>query len=110
MLLSNVHIWNYRLLLDTNIHLDEALTLIVGKNNAGKTSFLSILQRVLSGRKDLDFADYPIQCRSTLYEVLWKVVKGKISIDKAKDLIPKTAIQFDIDYSNEAEDVYLGAF
>jgi len=27
MLLSNVHIWNYRLLLDTNIHLDEALTL-----------------------------------------------------------------------------------
>lgn len=109
MLLSNVHIWNYRLLLDTNIHLDEALTLIVGKNNAGKTSFLSILQRVLSGRKDLDFADYPIQCRSTLYEVLWKVVKGKISIDKAKDLIPKTAIQFDIDYSNEAEDEYLGA-
>jgi putative ATP-dependent endonuclease of OLD family len=109
MLLSNVHIWNYRLLLDTNIHLDEALTLIVGKNNAGKTSFLSILQRILSGRKDLDFADYPIQCRSTLYEVLWKVVKGKISIDKAKDLIPKTAIQFDIDYSNEAEDEYLGA-
>ena len=52
MLLNNVHIWNYRLLLDTNIHLDEALTLIVGKNNAGKTSFLSILQRVLSGRKD----------------------------------------------------------
>ena len=109
MLLSNVHIWNYRLLLDTDIHLDEALTLIVGKNNAGKTSFLSILQRILSGRKDLDFADYPIQCRSILYEVLWKVVKGKISIDEAKGSIPKTAIQLDIDYSNEAEDEYLGA-
>lgn len=109
MFLNNVHIWNYRLLLDTNIHLDESLTLIVGKNNAGKTSFLSILQRILSGKKDLDFADYPIACRNTLYEIIWKTSNGKISIDEAKDLIPKTAIQFDIDYSNEAEDEYLGA-
>lgn len=109
MFLQNVHIWNYRLLLDTNIHLDDSLTLIVGKNNAGKTSFLSILQRILSGKKDLDFADYPIACRNTLYEIIWKIVKGKINIDEAKDLIPKTAIQFDIDYSNEAEDEYLGA-
>lgn len=109
MFLNNVHIWNYRLLLNTNVRLDESLTLIVGKNNAGKTSFLSILQRILSGKKDLDFADYPIACRNTLYEIIWKTSNGKISIDEAKDLIPKTAIQFDIDYSNEAEDEYLGA-
>lgn len=109
MFLNNVHIWNYRLLIDTKIHLDESLTLIVGKNNAGKTSFLSILQRILSGKKDLDFADYPIACRNTLYEIIWKTVNGKINIDEAKDLIPKTAIQLDIDYSNKAEDEYLGA-
>ena len=109
MFIKNVHIWNYRLLLDTNIHLDETLTLIVGKNNSGKTSFLSILQRILSGKKDLDFADYPIACREKLYKIIWKAVNKKISIDKAKDLIPKTAIQFDIDYSNEAEDEYLGS-
>lgn len=109
MFLRNIHIWNYRLLLDTNVRLDESLTLIVGKNNAGKTSFLTIMQRILSGKKDLDFDDYPLACRNELYETIWEAIKGKISIDKAKDKTPKTAIQFDIDYSNEAEDEYLGA-
>lgn len=109
MFLRNIHIWNYRLLLDTNVRLDESLTLIVGKNNAGKTSFLTIMQRILSGKKDLDFADYPLACRNKLYETIWEAVKGKISIDKAKDKTPKTAIQIDIDYSNEAENEYLGS-
>ena len=109
MLLRNIHIWNFRLLRDTEIHLDNSLTLVVGKNNAGKTSFLTIMQHILSGKKDLDFADFPITCRTELYEIIWKTVKGKISIDTAKIQIPKTAIQFDIDYSNEAEDEYLGA-
>ena len=31
---------------------------MIGKNKCFGKTFLSILQRVLSGRKDLDFADY----------------------------------------------------
>lgn len=109
MFLRNIHIWNYRLLLDTDIHLDNSLTLIVGKNNAGKTSFLTIMQRILSGKKDLEFADYPLIRRNKLYEIIWEAVKKKISIDEAKYKLPKPALQFDIDYSNEAEDEYLGS-
>lgn len=109
MFLRSVHIWNYRLLLDTDIRLDENLTLIVGKNNAGKTSFITIMQRILSGKKELDFADYPITCRKPLYETVWQAVKGKMSIDEVRTKIPTTKIQFDIDYSNEKEDEYLGS-
>ncbi|MCM1009058.1 MAG: AAA family ATPase [Ruminococcus flavefaciens] len=109
MFLRSIHIWNYRLLLDTNIQLDDNLTLIVGKNNTGKTSFTTIMQRILSGKKELDFADYPIACRKILYETIWEIVKGKINIGDARVKIPKTKIQFDIDYSNESEDEYLGS-
>ena len=109
MFLRSVHIWNYRLLLDTDIRLDENLTLIVGKNNSGKTSFFTIMQRILSGKKELDFADYPITCRKSLYETIWNAVKGKFSIDEVKNKIPTTKIQFDVDYSDESEDEYMGS-
>ena len=44
MLLTKVAINNYRLLVDTELNIDKDLTLIVGRNNTGKTSCMQVVQ------------------------------------------------------------------
>ena len=41
MHISKVNVFNYRLLNQTSVSCEKDLSLIIGKNNCGKTSFLS---------------------------------------------------------------------
>ncbi|WP_421704510.1 ATP-dependent nuclease [Aliiroseovarius sp.] len=47
MKLSKVEVKNFRLLKDVSIPLEDELSLIIGKNNCGKTSLLLLLERFL---------------------------------------------------------------
>ena len=49
MKVKKIHIENYRMLKRIDIDLEENLSLIIGKNNCGKTSFLSILNKFYFG-------------------------------------------------------------
>ena len=64
MYLQKIHIENYRLLTNIDIFLDRVLTLIVGKNNTGKTSVINLIRKVLNEEKTLSIDDYPLECRS----------------------------------------------
>ena len=48
-LIKEVKIKNYRLLKDVTMTLDERSTLVVGRNNTGKTSLAEIFRSFLSG-------------------------------------------------------------
>lgn len=50
-----VEIENYRLLKKFKLELEEELSLVIGKNNTGKTSILSILEKFLSQSDKLKF-------------------------------------------------------
>ena len=49
MLIKEVRIRNYRLLKDVKMTLDKRSTLIVGRNNTGKTSVTEIFRSFLAG-------------------------------------------------------------
>ena len=72
MQLRKVQIQNFRSLKSIEVDLEEYLSIIVGKNNSGKTSFLLILERFLSGghsaRFELD--DFNIDLQKHLKELL----------------------------------------
>ena len=57
MYLQKIHIENYRLLTNIDIFLDRVLTLIVGKNNTGKTSVINLIRKVLNEEKTLTSLD-----------------------------------------------------
>lgn len=58
MKVSKVKIKNFRLLKDFEINLKDKLSVIIGKNNSGKTSFLLALEKVLGNQnKRLNFDD-----------------------------------------------------
>lgn len=108
MYLKKIHIENFRLLKDINIDLDKSLTLVVGKNNTGKTSIVHLIRFVLNEKKNLSIDDYPLECRKALYETIEKYWANQLKDTEIKNNIAETKVTFFIDYSDEGEDDFLG--
>ena len=107
MFLKQIHIENYRLLMEYDIVFDRRLTLLVGKNNTGKTSLMNLMKTVINVEQ-LKFEDYPIQCRDKLYHAIFEFWSNGISFEDCVKEIPVSKIYFNVDYSDEAEEDYLG--
>lgn len=108
--LKKAEIKNFRLLSSVEMDFDESLTVLVGKNNTGKTSlmdFLSLLSDC-DGRK-LDFNDVPVKLRSELYKSLKSFLKGEIDYATLKGKLMFPEIRLTVDYSKEDETDNLGA-
>jgi predicted ATP-dependent endonuclease of OLD family len=61
MKIEKVHIKNFRILKDIEVDFEDALSVVIGKNNAGKTSSLAILEKFLaSSRPGFSFDDFSI--------------------------------------------------
>lgn len=80
-----------------------------GKNNTGKTSVINLIRKVLNEEKTLSIDDYPLECRSRLYDVIEKYWAGEIDQSEVKQQIAETSISFYIDYSEEDDDQPLGS-
>lgn len=50
MKITKIKVKNYRLLKDFELDLEESLSLVIGKNNCGKTSLLSILDKFIGSK------------------------------------------------------------
>ncbi len=73
MRISKIDIQNFRQLKNTSIDLEEDLSLVIGKNNSGKTSLLLIMDKFLGEKaKSSNFAfdDYNLQTASEFRELL----------------------------------------
>lgn len=101
MHISKVDINNYRLLKKTSVNCEKDLSLIIGKNNCGKTSFLSVLSKCVGSKSEIgnfDFNDFSILFQKKLYEV----VKGASSFEE--DELTGISVDFYIEY-NETDDL-----
>lgn len=101
MHITKVEIYNYRLLNKTCVSCEKDLSLIIGKNNCGKTSFLSVLSKCVGNKSEVgkfDFNDF-----STLFQKkLYAVVKGKTSFSEEE--LMGIRVDFYIQY-NENDDL-----
>ena len=67
MKIESAQIRNFRMLKEMNIDFEEVLSLVIGKNNSGKTSFLAILQKFLSeGKPEFAFEDFSIETQQAI--------------------------------------------
>lgn len=107
MFLSKIVIENYKLLEKVEIEVEKNTTVIVGKNNSGKTSFVEIMNKVLNGIP-LYFNDYPIKLRKNLYELITSFLLKEITFDDLKKKIQITSIKLFVDYSDNGSEDYLG--
>ncbi len=83
MKINQIIVKNFRLLKDFTIVLEENLSLIIGKNNTGKTSLLSLLERFLRGKQNnFTFHDFNIPFQKEIE----KVINADIAKDDFKDI------------------------
>lgn len=71
MKVKKIHIENYRMLKRIDIDLEENLSLIIGKNNCGKTSFLSILNKFIgsqSSTNNFTYNDFNSDFQDSLFD------------------------------------------
>lgn len=73
MKITKLEIENYRLLKDFSIELEETLSLVVGKNNTGKTSILTILDKFLNEKSKYSYDDLNIDFKNELEDLIKKV-------------------------------------
>ncbi|OCG26686.1 hypothetical protein A9G11_13565 [Gilliamella sp. wkB108] len=102
MYLSEITVKNFRLLKDVSIKLEKDITLIVGRNNSGKTSLTHLLGYVFSDKtpKKLALCDFSLRCIDLFKKIA--LCKKKLSSNRIISLskkFPKIIIDIVIDYS-----------
>lgn len=86
MYLNEVKVKNYRSLKDVKLVLDKEngtpnLSLIIGKNNSGKTSLLKIMKKMIAEDRKLSWDDFNIQYRKEIHKILISEEEGKEDIE-----------------------------
>ncbi len=69
MYINKINIKNFRLLRDTTLDVKKGLSLLIGKNNSGKTSFIVIFQKFFQGNDKFNLDDYPLCQRQKILNI-----------------------------------------
>ena len=69
MKIKKIEVKNYRLLKSFSLDLEDELSLVIGKNNCGKTSLLTVLDRFLNNKK-LTSNDFNLDYKKQLLDII----------------------------------------
>ena len=86
MKINKIKIQNFRLLHDTTIDIETDLSLVLGKNNTGKTSFLSIIERFLCSGNNFSFDDFNLDFQNDLKKLTENKVNAETYSEKCISL------------------------
>lgn len=100
MKVTKINVQNYRLLKDFSLELKNDLSLIVGKNNCGKTSVLTVLEKILNRNSNftLTWEDINLIHRKEIFE---KIKRASDTPDSELEPILGINLQIWIQYSEE---------
>jgi putative ATP-dependent endonuclease of OLD family len=111
MKIKKIEVYNFRLLENIDCNLEDDITLIVGKNNTGKTSFFEAIKLATSADGKFIFEDFSQSSYATFKAAYNKYLESKIDGISEKDReelekqlifeIPKIKINFEIQYNKE---------
>lgn len=105
MFIETVEIKNFRLLNDVKISFEPRTTVVVGRNNSGKTSLTELFRRLLL-EKSPSFRLEDFSC--SVHDGFWSAYvayKNKEEVKKVRELIPSIEIQLTINYESNLEEI-----
>lgn len=105
MNINYVKVENFRLLRDVELGLEDRTTLIVGRNNSGKTSIAELFRRLLAD-KALNFKieDFSLGCHEQFWTAFESLHAGSL-VQDVLALLPSIRITVDIGYAVDAPDL-----
>lgn len=103
MRIKHVEIENFRLLRNVAVGLEERTTLIVGRNNSGKTSIAELFRRLLSDKKlTFRLEDFSLGC----HECFWTAFEAyRAGAADVRSHLPSITVTLDIAYDVDAPDL-----
>ena len=86
MVIKQIQVKNFRLLKEFTMEMEDELSLVIGKNNVGKTSLLVILDKFLNqgDRKGFQYNDFNLDFRCQLKDLI------------EKDIVDDTKLEFNL--------------
>lgn len=107
MYIHQIDIKNFRLLTSVTLFLEEQTTVIVGRNNSGKTSLTELFRRLLTeNTPSFRFEDFSLSA----HEDFWKAFLLKRNgdpEDKIREALPVIEVRLTINYSKDQSDLGL---
>lgn len=96
MYLRKMKVENFRLLKSFELEFKEELSLVIGKNNCGKTSALIILDKMLNSSKIM-WEDINLECQKDLYK---KITDFEISEQENVKSLESVSLKLFIEYDD----------
>lgn len=96
MILKKMKVKNFRLLKNFELNFKDELSLVIGKNNCGKTSFIIVLDKMLNSSK-LFWEDINLECQKDLYK---KIIGFDITKLDEVQLLETINMQLFIEYND----------
>jgi predicted ATP-dependent endonuclease of OLD family len=113
MKINKISLKNFRLLDNVNINIEDDITLIIGKNNTGKTSFFEAIKILATGEEQVSFEDFSQSTYKVFKEVyeLFLTTQRVGIVEEEKEeietsilsLIPKIELSIEIEYNKEID-------
>ncbi|WP_374682746.1 ATP-dependent endonuclease [Accumulibacter sp.] len=101
MKITGISIKNFRLLEDVSLCLEEGVTVIVGRNNSGKTSLTELFRRVLDEKSSpFQMADFSLGIHEQFWDTYLLYAEGSNETDIRQSL-PSISITLHVDYKND---------
>lgn len=103
--LEKVEIINFRLLKNVSLFLEDKTTVIVGRNNSGKTSLTELFRRLLSEKRPtFSLEDFAL----SVHENFWAAYNGRLENKEEKEIrqkLPVIEVKLTITYDKNAKDL-----
>lgn len=103
MQLKKIEVRNFRLLHKIELLLEKATTVVVGRNNSGKTSLTEVVSRVIAeGNASFALEDFSSASHGCFWEGFQSKTKGE-EPEKTRALLPTIEVVFTFEYDASGE-------
>jgi len=100
--ITKISINNFRLLEKVELSLEEKTTVIVGRNNSGKTSLTELFRRLLSDKSPaFRLEDFSLSTHNLFWEAYEKKQAGKDE-NEIRDILPAIKIGLTVNYEKDS--------
>jgi predicted ATP-dependent endonuclease of OLD family len=100
--IKKIGIQNFRLLESVSLFFEDRTTVIVGRNNSGKTSLTELIRRLLSDSSpSFRLEDFSL----SVYERFWNAFVGRmqgLEEDEVRSVLPFIEVRLTVEYDREA--------
>ncbi|KUY92800.1 MULTISPECIES: ATP-dependent endonuclease [unclassified Burkholderia] len=97
MNIKTIKIKNFRLLHDISLQLEDETTVVVGRNNCGKTSLSDIIRKFLSERSTFEIEDFSSACYDKFCAAHRAYLKGA-GVEEVRALVPSIDLRLHVGF------------